>query len=339
MSMNAHTRPGDGRSPHQATQNVSFRETRYSGTNPDDLSQILSTPESSIKVMAQGSAPIVFRCNFVSVGEIVLADCAYEGTLLLKRDVPCEKVLVFLPTEGNASYDCGRETIHSAPGRGTILEAGRNTGARLIGPRRHFGLFIDQEKITNHLTQMLERTITGDLNIHPHIDLTAGAGLALMQLVKNLYRGLSDRGPMQRSPLAFSSLCDAAIYLLLENCPNRYSDELAHAALAPAPRHVKWAVDFMHEHMAQPISLIDIAIAAKVSVRTLQQGFRQFRNTSPMSYLHEIRLVAAHRDLLEAGTKQVVADIALKWGFTHFGRFAAEYKKRFGQLPSQTLKR
>ncbi|MGO7565160.1 AraC family transcriptional regulator, partial [Rhizobium johnstonii] len=90
-------------------------------------------------------------------------------------------------------------------------------------------------------------------------------------------------------PLAASLLCDAAIYLLLETCPNRYSKELALPAPAPAPRHVKWAIDFMQEHIAEPISLNDIAIAAKVSVRTLQQGLRQFRNTTPMSYLHDLR--------------------------------------------------
>jgi len=339
MSMNARTRSSGGPSQNQAIQTVSIRETTHSGTDPDELSQALSTPASPLKVSAQCNAPTAFRCNFISAGQIALADCAYEGTFLLKREAPTEKVLVFLPLQGSASFDGGREEIHSAPGRAAIFEACHNAGARLMGPRRHLGLFIDQAMITNHLTQMLERTVDGDLNIHPHIDLTAGAGLALMQLVQNLHRGLSDSGPLQRSPLAFSSLCDAAIYLLLENCPNRYSNELEQSAPAPAPRHVKRAVDFMQEHMAEPISLVDIAIAAKVSVRTLQQGFKQFRNTSPMSYLHEIRLAAAHRDLLEAGTRPVVADVALKWGFAHSGRFAAEYKKRFGQLPSQTLKR
>jgi AraC-like DNA-binding protein len=58
-----------------------------------------------------------------------------------------------------------------------------------------------------------------------------------------------------------------------------------------------------------------------------------------MSYLHDLRMAAAHRDLLGSDGKQVVADVALRWGFTHLGRFAAEYRKRFGQLPSQTLKR
>lgn len=95
----------------------------------------------------------------------------------------------------------------------------------------------------------------------------------------------------------------------------------------------------MQEHIAEPISLNDIALAAKVSVRTLQQGFRQFRETTPMSYLQDLRMAAAHRDLLGSDEKQAIADVALRWGFTHPGRFAAEYRKRFGLLPSQTFKR
>ncbi len=57
-----------------------------------------------------------------------------------------------------------------------------------------------------------------------------------------------------------------------------------------------------------------------------------------MAHLHEIRMTTAHRDLLDSHPTRAVADVATNWGFTHLGRFAAEYKKRFGHLPSQTLK-
>ncbi|TBZ37694.1 AraC family transcriptional regulator [Rhizobium leguminosarum bv. viciae] len=339
MSVNSHIQNNGGLTRQLAAQNMSFRETAHSGTDPDELSEILSTPNSPIKVSAEGNMPIAFHCNFISVGEVAVADCTYEGTVLVRREAPCDRMIVFLPMEGNACFDGMRGQIYSVPARGTILEAGRATGARLFGPRRHFGLFIDQAKIISHLTQMFERTISGDIDFHPHIDLTAGPGLVLQQLVSSLHRGLSGNGPLQRSPLAVGSLFDAAVYLLLESCPNRYSNQLALPAPAPAPRHVKWAIDFMQEHIAEPISLNDIAMAAKVSVRTLQQGFRQFRDTTPMAYLHELRMAAAHRDLLASDAKQGIADVALRWGFTHLGRFAAEYRKRFGQLPSQTLKR
>ncbi|MBY3222728.1 helix-turn-helix transcriptional regulator [Rhizobium laguerreae] len=340
MSVNSHIRNNGGLTRQLAEQGMSFRETAHSGTDPDELSEILSTPNSPIKVATEGNMPIAYRCNFVSVGEeVTVADCTYEGTILTRREAPSDRMIVFLPMEGNASFEGVREQIYSVPARGTILEAGRAAGARLFGPRRHFGLFVDQAKIISHLTHMFERTISGDIDFHPHIDLTSCPGLVLQQIVSSLHRGLSGDGPLQRSPLAVSSLCDAAIYLLLETCPNRFSNELALPAPAPAPRHVKWAIDFMQEHIAEPISLNDIALAAKVSVRTLQQGFRQFRQTTPMSYLQDLRMAAAHRDLLESDEKQAIADIALRWGFTHLGRFAAEYRKRFGKLPSQTLKR
>jgi AraC family ethanolamine operon transcriptional activator len=56
-----------------------------------------------------------------------------------------------------------------------------------------------------------------------------------------------------------------------------------------------------------------------------------------MRWLREVRLQGAHADLSRADGS--VADIALRWGFAHFGRFAAEYARRFGRSPSQTLRR
>ena len=209
MSVNSHIRNNGDFTRHLAAQSMSFRETAHSGTDPDELSEILSTPNSPIKVSAEGNMPIAFHCNFISVGEVAVADCTYEGTVLVRREAPCDRMIVFLPMEGNACFDGMREQIYSVPARGTILEAGRATGARLFGPRRHFGLFIDQAKIISHLTQMFERTISGDIDFHPHIDLTAGPGLVLQQLVSSLHRGLSGNGPLQRSPLAVGSLFDA----------------------------------------------------------------------------------------------------------------------------------
>jgi transcriptional regulator GlxA family with amidase domain len=74
-----------------------------------------------------------------------------------------------------------------------------------------------------------------------------------------------------------------------------------------------------------------------VSLRTLSAGFQACHGTSPMRWLREVRLQGAHADLSRADGS--VADIALRWGFAHFGRFAAEYARRFGQSPSRTLRR
>lgn len=312
-------------------------ETR-SGSDLDELSLILSTPKCRINVTTLDKTPVTFRANFLSAGGISIADCAYNGSLLVERQGHSDRLLIFLPTVGNASFDDGQRQALSLPGRGTILEATHNTTTRLCGPGHHLVLFIDRQKLTTHMTHRLGRTISGSLDFQVEVDLTDGPGLALVRLVEAARNGLGEGGPLWRSPLALAALGDAMSYLLIEALSNRYSNELARSAPAPAPRHVKWAIDFMHHNIAKPISLNDIATAAKVSVRTLQQGFRQFRNTSPMSYLREARMIAARHDLLACHNTQTVADIALKWGFAHPGRFATDYKKRFGQSPSQTLK-
>jgi transcriptional regulator GlxA family with amidase domain len=69
-------------------------------------------------------------------------------------------------------------------------------------------------------------------------------------------------------------------------------------------------------------------------------GFRRFAETTPMSYLREVRLRQVHAELLAADPNAVsVTDIATRWQFMHAGRFAIQYRERFGEKPSATLHR
>ncbi|WP_083577252.1 helix-turn-helix domain-containing protein [Rhodococcus tukisamuensis] len=41
----------------------------------------------------------------------------------------------------------------------------------------------------------------------------------------------------------------------------------------------------------------------------------------------------AHEELLDAEPPRTVPDVALRWGFTHTGRFAAAYRQKYGVSP------
>jgi transcriptional regulator GlxA family with amidase domain len=94
----------------------------------------------------------------------------------------------------------------------------------------------------------------------------------------------------------------------------------------------------MRAHLDRPLSLVELAARAQVSVRTLNKVFRDFRRTSPIAMFRGLRLEAARRDLIAAPPRAEVGDIALRWGFAHLGRFAAHYRRRFGEAPSATLR-
>ena len=97
---------------------------------------------------------------------------------------------------------------------------------------------------------------------------------------------------------------------------------------------------FIDEHAGDPITLDEIAAAARLSPRGVQAAFRRHLDTTPLAYLRGVRMERAHRDLqgAEPGDGVSVATLAAKWGFTHLGRFAVDYRRRFGTYPSQTLR-
>ncbi|MBT2501669.1 helix-turn-helix transcriptional regulator [Curtobacterium sp. ISL-83] len=100
------------------------------------------------------------------------------------------------------------------------------------------------------------------------------------------------------------------------------------------------AVEFIHQHAAEPLTVSDIAYAAGISVRSLQESFQRELDVAPMNYLREVRLRHVHADLLEADQDvTTVAEIASKWGFGHMGRFSHEYLNEFGEYPKHTLRR
>lgn len=93
-------------------------------------------------------------------------------------------------------------------------------------------------------------------------------------------------------------------------------------------------------HTGDPLYVGDLCVAAGVSERTLQYAFREVMGLSPVAYLTRVRLHRV-REALIAGTQgtTTVSAVALDWGFWHFGEFSRAYRKCFGELPSETLRR
>lgn len=132
---------------------------------------------------------------------------------------------------------------------------------------------------------------------------------------------------------------ETAMLMLLTGHEHTGAEQMARKPPAPAPRHVRAAEEFMRANAGEPLTLAEIAEAAGVSIRTLTAGFRNFRDQSPMQQLRDIRMAAARDDLLRGAGTEGVADIALRWGFGNFGRFAGDYRRRYGETPSETLRR
>lgn len=114
----------------------------------------------------------------------------------------------------------------------------------------------------------------------------------------------------------------------------------------PAPavhsRQVRAALDYMSDHLAEPLTLTAVAGAVGVSVRSLQAKFRADLDQTPMAWLRDKRLDNAYgliHSTEQPLSAQPVADAARASGFHHLGDFSAAFKTRFGETPSNVVRR
>jgi transcriptional regulator GlxA family with amidase domain len=103
---------------------------------------------------------------------------------------------------------------------------------------------------------------------------------------------------------------------------------------------VKRAEQLTLADLDQPLHISALCRALAVSERTLRKAFLGKHGVPPCRHLRLLRLSHARRALLSADRNLVtVTEIATGFGFVELGRFSVEYRKVFGESPSQTLQR
>jgi AraC family ethanolamine operon transcriptional activator len=69
----------------------------------------------------------------------------------------------------------------------------------------------------------------------------------------------------------------------------------------------------------------------------VRNAFQSLYHVSPIRFLHLRRLHQVRR-ALRRNAQTSVTEVALRFGFGNLGRFAVEYRRLFGESPSQTLR-
>ena len=129
-------------------------------------------------------------------------------------------------------------------------------------------------------------------------------------------------------------------FSIINDPPNRRQTPPAQArSQPPITWQVRRAEEYIETHWNQPITIANLARATAASTRSIFYHFKNSRGQSPMSFLKQVRLEHAREMLEKSGIGRSVTEIAIDCGFGNLGHFAGDYFKRFGERPSETLKR
>lgn len=255
----------------------------------------------------------------------------------LKREPECADYWVHFSLQGSMRAVIRGQTYDCDQHRGIVLSPAGDKILSTSADNVRLSLAVRGEALKRHLGALLGEAPRVPVEFAPAICASSGHGRRLAGIL-HWAAAESERGACLGHSLVASRFEAFVLDALLLFQPHNHSEALRRLERRLAPRDVRRAREYMHEHLAAPVTLSDLVAASGVAGRTLLKHFRDVHGVSPMRYLRELRMQRA-RDELAAGLAAQVAACALRWGFAHAGRFSMEYRKRFGESPSATLAR
>lgn len=248
---------------------------------------------------------------------------------------------VLLPISGDpeCSAKVGSDEVKWGLGQcGVLLPV---TDDRVIGTggfRNQLMLQVDVEQLAAQAQSMLGMPVTVTDLAADHI-----RGLPLQLGQKSLLQGLLQTLPLLKiyanqplllNALGLNELLLRQVVMLLR--PDAFFQ-------APEPpmaqdsygrqQLVRQLCEFMRGHLSVSLTLSDLERFTGMSARTIQYAFKHVHGCTPMAWLREQRLVAAH-DLLLTKPAMNVSQVALACGFPSASLFAQSYRKKFGNTPT-----
>jgi AraC-like DNA-binding protein len=282
---------------------------------PHELHPLTQSTAANVVFESAEIGPV--RIIHLGWGALVTVDTAHPGGYAVNT-----------PISGRLESMIGRCELEATPDCAVIYPPDTPTCLRRWDPSLSIlGVRFDRDYLHREMLRLLAEPLP---RLPERLDLTERPGANWLQLV----RSMSIPSVAEQHPLVREQLCGAiTTAFVLAASPD------ADDGHPPSrPRIVKRVLDEMHDGPGRPWTAGDMAEVAGVSIRRLQEGFRDYVGASPRECLTDIRLTRVREDLMGGADEFTVADVAMRWGLMHTGRFAAAYRSKYGEAPSETLR-
>ncbi|GAA5153729.1 AraC family transcriptional regulator [Amycolatopsis dongchuanensis] len=307
------------------------RHARLRTTDRDEAEVTAGRVMSSHRLRVRRPREFGARLNAVTIGSSTLLYAVYDGEAEVTALAPMEYYTLQLILDGVLDATTGLGRRRAGRGQACVISPGERLHLRFAPGTVQLAAKVPGD--------VVERAYSG-LGAEPAGHLVFGqevpAGSPWPDLLR-LAVSTVDRFDTGVLPAAAGvELERMLVTALLLAQPHDHARAMFRGGGTRGYRAAGVAAEVL---LAQPSTPpAELARAAGVSLRTLQEGFRSRFGTTVTHYQRELRLERAHRMLSAAGPTSSVAEIALACGFLHFGRFSRDYRLRYGITPSTTLR-
>ncbi|MCU4338074.1 AraC family transcriptional regulator [Acinetobacter dispersus] len=316
---------------HYLDEFLLFKSNDYQ-TIKDQISHYLCPHRFDVEVQE----PLNTRLNGFSFGNGALYDLKYSAPVMINIEDSADFYLFRITLEGQCELKFDRQQIVQSEGIMSVTHPHMRQQIITNQHCRNIILKLAQQDIETQLFNMLGCRSQEPLRFNSSLSCGLEGIDAIIETLNYLCHAYYN---IRNWSFISASFSQYLIELILLKIPNNYTERLNAQRQQLLPSYIKRAQQYIQEHIQQTISLADLSQYCEVSIRTLQKGFSQYLQQSPVEYIREQRLERVHLALQQAPSHETVTDILLDHGIQSFGHFSSLYKKRYGCLPSHTLKK
>ncbi|MEK6311702.1 MAG: AraC family transcriptional regulator [Curtobacterium sp.] len=311
------------------------------GSTVDDAAAALSEVFLPVRMATpDGSPQLQMALNALSAGRITFGYMRFREAVSIRTAEPVD-YFIDIPVRSEATMRAARGTrLRGTERSAGVFMPGRPVQLDCSDWFAQVTVMIPRGDLQTEVELLLDAPGSTPLEFTSELDLTTGGGRAVSRAVRLVDESTRGASGLLAHPLAVRALEQVFLHSLLLGQPHNHSAALDAPAPGSGARSVDLAVELLRHDLARPWTVGELAASVPTSVRSLQDGFRRALDTTPMAYLRRLRLERAREDLLTARPGSVtVSEVAVRWGFLHVSRFAGAYGERFGERPSETLRR
>lgn len=319
------------RGPQHGPGHAAVRRDDVAGRDVDEATRFYERVHDAheVRLTQDESRPFGFRFRAVGDDRLRLRSSALSADRW-GRIEPVGRILVAWAHDGQLAFDAGADQeLVAHAGVPAVYPTGRPFTIEAPAGITLHTIDVDARALED-LHAARTGTAPRPLTIARRPD---AEGLAALRAV------LSASAPVLLDPAA--DRLERARHV--DALSRRMLDAFVPAPAAPHhaghPRNVSRALEYIEEHLGEPVTAADIAGAAGLSQRGLQQAFARNDLPTPLEALREARLRRVRTALADGRVgEDSVAAVARAHGFVHLGRFAGYYAERFGERPNDTLR-
>lgn len=316
------------------------RQASVRTDDPHEAEAVIAEAYLPNRVDRLGAGPLALHMDTLRL-DLATVGLLRFGTEARVRTTEATHYHVNLPLRGGVVSRMGSSAeMWAVPGRATVFMPGHPAEIVWGEDCLQLCLMIPRPALVEELEQLLGRSISESLVFASEMDLSTPSASGWRGLMDVLRTELME-GPGLVSHIRVARQLERLMVDgLLLGQPHNYSEALGHGSWRPPSGPVARARALLEEQPEEPWSSSALAARVHLSVRSLQEGFAREHGVPPMKYLQQVRLRRAHDLLREACPPETtVARVATGLGLSHLGRFAAAYRRMFGEAPSETLRR